>query len=42
MDKFKILPSDELLIEIKNLRRGELLEKMVDVYFRNKLFDVKN
>jgi len=38
----KVLPSDELLIEIKNLRRGELLEKNGDVIaFRNKFFDVK-
>ena len=38
----KVLPSDELLIEIKNLRKGELLEKNGDIIaFRNKLFDVK-
>lgn len=38
----KVLPSDELLIEIKNLRKGELLEKYGDVIaFRNKSFDVK-
>lgn len=38
----KVLPSEELLIEIKNLRKGELLEKNGDVIaFRNKLFDVK-
>ena len=38
----KVLPSEELLIEIKNLRKGELLEKNGDIIaFRNKLFDVK-
>tara|TARA_B100001093_G_scaffold331603_1_gene316629 strand:+ start:38970 stop:40127 length:1158 start_codon:yes stop_codon:yes gene_type:complete len=38
----KVLPSEELLIEIKNLRKGELLEKNGEIIaFRNRLFDVK-
>ena len=38
----KILPSKELTIEIKNLRKGELLEKNGEIIaFRNKNFDIK-
>ena len=42
MDKYSVLPNDDLLTEINSLRKGEVLKKYSEVIINNHEFSIEN